>query len=185
MHFVLALLSVVVGAGAGLVLLASPVRGLKQQSPLGWVVVTLLLLAALSVAVVNVASIKSPHAVPTPAIGDQAVYYSGHGSGSATIAVSPDYVGGAPVVLIPGGEFAVAMRCVGSGNATVTVLPVKTHFVAVCSGPGSRIVSELYGFRGERIATPRSIQVSTDSANHWSLAVVNPQGSIGIADALP
>jgi hypothetical protein len=114
-----------------------------------------------------------------PADQDRVVFYVGTGTGSATITLpNITYIGPKNPRYLPGGYIGIDGICVGTGILSITVYPTNATDEPSCypSGGGG---SNLSG--PARFLWPKKIVIKANKSTKWSVAVVDPQNSVGIA----
>ncbi|KJF15634.1 hypothetical protein [Acidithrix ferrooxidans] len=115
-----------------------------------------------------------------PAVADKVVFYIGTGTGPKIINLNQVYLGPKNPKNLPGGLLAIVANCKGKGSLLVRVLPGGEADDPTCNWPNGG---------GGWMATlpakqpwPTKIVIKAAKGTHWSIAVVDPQGSTGVAE---
>ena len=124
--------------------------------------------------------ILSSSALPRliPADQDKVVFYVGTGSGSKTIVLNQTYLGPRNPKYLPGGILGIDGICVGGGTLLIQVFPTDASNDPSCyssGGGGSAVAGPA------KLPWPTKIVIKARKGTEWSVAVVDPQGSTGVA----
>jgi hypothetical protein len=113
-----------------------------------------------------------------PASHDAVVFYTGTGNGSKTIELNQVYLAPRNPRYVPGGLLGINAACVGSGILSVRVSPGGESDNPYChsSGGGGFMVTN-----PAKQPWPTKITITATKGTRWTVAVVDPQGSVGVA----
>ncbi|WP_298387885.1 hypothetical protein [Ferrimicrobium sp.] len=114
-----------------------------------------------------------------PDAGDRVVFYVGTGSGSTVIKLNRVYLAPKNPKNLPGGLLGIDANCAGRGSLLVRVLPGGEADNPTCyfpNGGGGSMVT-----LPAKQPWPTEIVIKAAKGTHWSVAVVDPQGSVGVA----
>ena len=146
----------------------------------GIIVLIVVALVGLGVALVVVLRGPSGPATLSPALGDRTVFYAGTGTGTRTVALATETrADGSLVPTVVGGRLAVVGTCIGRGTLSVALRPGTFRFTIACSAAPGTTASDVTT-PGD-VPWPTRAVVTAAAGSSWSLDVVDPTGSVGVA----